>query len=306
MTNPSNILTVDVEDWYQLANRKLLGRNMPASDEVLIDTHIILDLLANHQARATFFVLGVIAAQYPELVMRIKNEGHEVATHGYAHFLVKHMSPRAFAEDLTRSIHVLEDIVQEPILGYRAPEFSIDDSCAWAHEVMVEAGLQYDSSIFPIRGMRYGTHSAPRHPYVINTPSGSIQELPLATGKILGQNLPVGGGGYLRLLPLQYINWGIRSLNAQGQPATLYVHPYEFGDRWLDLAVPNGPVRRRLALKARSVRRNLGRGDSMRRKFNQLLGQYRFVPIKEWFAHERQSVGPTVLSENRQAVRPAV
>jgi polysaccharide deacetylase family protein (PEP-CTERM system associated) len=282
---PVNVLTIDVEDWYQLAHGKLLGHSVPASRRVVVNTHLVLDLLAEHNVRATFFVLGIIAEQFPELVQRINKEGHEVATHGLMHRLITHMGPEAFDADLRRSIHILEDITQEPVWGHRAAEFSLNASSLWAFEVMAAAGLRYDSSVFPIRHPRYGMPAAPRHPYLIHTPVGTLVEFPLATVRFLGQNLPAAGGGYLRVFPLAFIRWGIQSLNRQGQAAVMYIHPYDFEEEWLDLPVPARSARKWLGLRMRALKRNWGRGQPIQAKFEVLLKSSPFAPLREVMAH---------------------
>lgn len=301
-----NAMTIDVEDWYRLAHYKLLRSIVPVSPHVVAQTHLVLDLLAESQDHATFFVLGVVAEQFPDLVRRIDEAGHEIATHGYAHRRLGELGPEKFEADLRCSIRILEDIIQKPVGGHRAPEFSIDQSTPWAWEIMAAAGLRYDSSVFPIRHPRYGLRSAPRNPYRVDTPSGALVEFPLATARFLGQNLPIAGGGYLRVLPFTFIQRGVRTLNRQGFHAVMYVHPYEFAEEWLDLPVPTRSVRRWLGLRLRAIKRNWGRGQPMRVKFRALLQSFSFVPLREVMAYgaERQDSGlfPTA----RPTVRPSV
>lgn len=276
-----NALTIDVEDWYQLANRKLLGRLVPASSRVLTNTYWILDRLAEYGIQATFFILGRVAKQYPDLVRSIIAAGHEIATHGYGHSLVHHLAPETFRTELNQSIRILEDIAQTNILGHRAPEFSLNGNSDWAFEIMAESGLRYDSSVFPIRHPRYGISGAPRHPYILHTKSGEFVEFPLATTSLLGQNFPIAGGGYLRLLPLPLIRNGVRDLNRQGYTAVLYVHPYEFDEDWLDLIHFPFPFSKRMSLRLRAIKRNWGRGYPMRAKFESLLKSFTFAPLSE-------------------------
>jgi polysaccharide deacetylase family protein (PEP-CTERM system associated) len=305
-SRPVNALTVDVEDWHQAAHRKLLGRSVPASRRVVVNTHLILDLLAEYNVRATFFVVGTVAEQFPELVRRINEEGHEVATHGFVHRLITHMGPEAFDADLRRSIHILEDIIQGPIWGHRAAEFSLNSSSLWALELMAAAGLRYDSSMFPIRHRRYGMPAAPRHPHLIHTSAGTLVEFPLATVRFLGQNLPIAGGGYLRVLPLALTRWGIQALNRQGQAAVMYVHPYEFEEEWLDLPVPNRSGRRWFGLRMRALKRNWGRGQPMQVKFTTLLRSFSFVPLREVMVHGAECQSSDILSTARPTIRSVV
>lgn len=301
-----NALTIDVEDWLQVAHRKLLGGYVPASRRVVANTHLILDLLAERGVQATFFVVGTVAEQFPDLVRRIKREGHEVATHGLEHRLITRMGPETFDVDLRRSIHILEEITQEPIWGHRAAEFSLNSSSQWALEIMAAAGLRYDSSVFPIRHARHGMPAAPRHPHLIHTPAGALVEFPLATVRFLGQNLPIAGGGYLRVLPLAFIRSGIRAINRQGQVAVMYVHPYEFEDEWLDLPVPTWSARRRLGLRIRALKRNWGRGQPMLAKFKALLNSFSFTPLREVMVHGAEWQNSDILSTAGPAIRSVV
>jgi polysaccharide deacetylase family protein (PEP-CTERM system associated) len=301
-----NALTIDLEDWHQIAYRKLLGRSVPASDRVVQNAHVILDLLAEHNTRATFFVVGTVAEQFPGLVCRISEAGHEVATHGLAHRYAIDLGPQAFEADLRRSIDILEEIVQERVWGHRAAEFSLDGSTLWAFKIMAAAGLRYDSSLFPIRHPRYGAPTAPCHPHLIHTPAGDLVEFPLATVRLLGQNLPIAGGGYLRLLPLAFIRWGIQALNRQGQMAVVYIHPYEFEEQWLDVPVATRSARKWFNLRWRALKRNWGRGWPVQAKFKVLLRSFSFAPLREVMVHGAEWQNSGILSTACPAIRPAV
>lgn len=303
---PINVLTIDVEDWPQLAHRKLLGNTIPVSSQVTSETHTILDLLAEYQAQATFFILGNVAEKHPDLIRRIAKEGHEVATHGHSHQRLRSMGPELFRSDLCRSIKILEDTVQTPILGHRAAEFSIDGTADWSYETMAAAGLRYDSSIFPIHHPSYGSPKSPRQPYTVQTNSGDLVEFPLATFRMLGQNFPIAGGGYFRLLPRSWIHRGIDSINRSGYLAILYFHPYELGHEWLDVPVQTSSIRRRLMLSARAYKRNYGRGQSMQEKFVALLSSYSFIPLREVLSLESERSSSELLSESRGSVRSTV
>ncbi len=276
-----NALTIDVEDWFQLAYQKLCGQDIPASGRVVDNTRWLLEVLAEYNVRATFFVLGMVARQHPMLVREIASAGHEVATHGFAHRCIHAQTQEAFEADLRRSIWLLEDIVQQPVWGHRAAEFSVGTKTPWVFEALVAAGLRYDSSLFPIRHPRYGVPHAPRLPHIISTPQGPLVEFPPATMRLFRQNIPVAGGGYLRFFPPALIRAGIRQLNRQGQIAVLYVHPYEFDEEWLDLPVPAASLSRRMYLRWRAWKRNWRRGHPMRIRFRQLLREFPFVPLRE-------------------------
>jgi polysaccharide deacetylase family protein (PEP-CTERM system associated) len=175
--------------------------------------------------RATFFALGRVCERFPALLPAITDAGHEVASHGYGHELVHRQSPDAFAADVARSIEVIEQQTDRRPIGYRAPAFSMTRQTGWAGPILAGLGFRYSSSIFPIRGRRYGQPDAPRVPY--RWPSCDLIEFPLTTIRMFGRNLPVCGGGYTRLLPAPILASTIGLLNRRGQPAVIYLHPYE-------------------------------------------------------------------------------
>lgn len=299
----TNVLTIDVEDWHQLAYRNLRGRDVEASRRVVDQTHLILNLLAKHDARATFFVVGTVAEQFPELVRRIQSEGHEVGTHGYSHRPTTSMEPAEFADDLGRSVRVLEDITQGSVLGHRAATFSLNGQPSWALETLVAAGLRYDSSLFPILHPAYGSPTASRLPHRMETSNGPLWQFPLATVRLLGQNVPIAGGGYLRILPFPFINWGIKTLNRRGQMAVIYVHPYDLEEEWLDLPVTVRSPLERARLGIRALKRNWGHGQSLKAKLDALLSSYRFSPLQDVMAvYEARRESTEILS----AARPTV
>lgn len=239
-----NALTVDVEDWYQ----STYDLDAPISDCVVRNTHRLLDLFDEYGVRATFFVLGLVCEKYPPLIAQIKAGGHELATHGYSHRPVNRMSPREFAEDVRRSLDLIQSTAGERVYGYRAPDFSIDAHSLWALEVLIENGLRYDSSIFPIRNARYGIRGWYRFPQRIDFDGrGAIIEFPLSTVRVGGYTLPFVGGGYSRLLPVWLIKLGIRKLNRAGQGAVVYLHPYEFAPDEMDELRAKVPFKVRLS-----------------------------------------------------------
>ena len=226
-----NALSVDVEDWFHVS----LFRHHIRPDEwndlestVVTNVCRILNLFSRYNVKATFFVLGWVAERFPEIVIAIKEQGHEVATHGYAHQIIYEQSPKAFYHDVRRSIEVLNKITGDPVKGYRAPSYSITRLSLWAWEVLVDLGLQYDSSVFPIKHDVYGIADAPRFPFKVSVSGkGSLIEFPISTIKFFGKNVPIAGGGYLRLYPFWFFKYGIRKLNAEGKPAIIYFHPWE-------------------------------------------------------------------------------
>jgi polysaccharide deacetylase family protein (PEP-CTERM system associated) len=226
-----NALTIDVEDYYMVsafADRIRFADWGDHESRVERNTHKILALLNERDVKATFFVLGWVAERFPALIREIQSGGHEIASHGYNHRLIYHLSPQEFREDLKRSCGVLEGLTGASVLGYRAASYSIVQRSIWAIDILIEEGLVYDSSVFPVYHDRYGIPGAKRHPHVITRPGGSIIEFPPATMKIGRQVFPVAGGGYLRLLPISLTRHAIRRLNKkEKQIAVVYLHPWE-------------------------------------------------------------------------------
>ena len=224
------IFSVDVEDYFSVeAFAGTVSRSSWGSYPLRVErnTMRLLELLERRRIRATFFVLGWVAERVPALVRRIAGAGHELACHSYWHRLVYQLSPAEFREDTRRAKDAIEQAGGEAVYGYRAPSYSITGKSAWALEILAELGFQYDSSIFPIHHDTYGIPRAPRTPFRAATASGSIVEFPLTTFRAGLQNLPVGGGGYLRIFPFWYTRFGVRQAQAQGVPLIVYVHPWE-------------------------------------------------------------------------------
>lgn len=172
-------------------------------------------------------MVGWVAERFPALIREIAARRHDLACHSYWHRLVYQLSPKDFREDTQRAKDIIEQTSGQPVYGYRAPTYSIVAESLWALEILVELGFTYDSSIFPIHHDRYGIPSAPRAPFRIQTPAGPLIEYPLTTFQIGAHRLPVGGGGYLRLLPRWYTRFGIRRAQQEGLPVIVYVHPWE-------------------------------------------------------------------------------
>ena len=272
-TKTTNILTIDVEDWYMNTD---ISTWDCYEDRIVESTNKILRLLNKSNIKATFFVLGYVAENFPELVERIKDEGNEIATHGYSHIMVTKQRPSEFKEDLLKSIRVLETITGDKVMGYRAPWFTIMEETAWAIDVLNKAGLKYDSSVFPVKTHRYGLPDAPLFPYHISKtnikredPKENFLEFPLSVYKIpvVHKNIPIAGGFYLRLFPYWFIKHAIKKINKMGQPAIFYIHPWEFD--------PKQP--RIDELKGHHYY-NLHRTE---KKFKKLLKDFKFVSVWE-------------------------
>jgi polysaccharide deacetylase family protein (PEP-CTERM system associated) len=229
----------------------------------------VLDLLAKLNIEGTFFVLGWVAERYPGLVRDIHSAGHEVACHGYNHRLIYHLTPDQFREDVRFAKGILEDMTGEAVLGYRAASYSIVKKTLWALDTLIEEGFLYDSSIFPIHHDRYGFPGANRFPHVIERGGGKIYEFPPSTVRIFGQNVPVAGGGYLRLLPLHVTRKAIRRINEkEKEPAIIYIHPWE-----IDLDQP------RMKGRWRSKFRHYVNLSTTMPKLTSFLNEFSFRPL---------------------------
>lgn len=227
-----NALTVDVEDWFHanaLSAAAPRERWDGLESRVVANTQRLLDLFERRQVRGTFFVLGWVAERMPELVRQIDRAGHEVACHGYSHQLVFRQSRDEFRAETLRAKALLEDATGKAVRGYRASTYSITAASTWALDVLVEAGFDYDSSIFPIRHDVYGYPEAQRWPGRLATPGGgTIVEFPMTTAEVAGLRLPVCGGGYFRLLPYAYTRFGLGRVNGRDRrPFVFYLHPWE-------------------------------------------------------------------------------
>ena len=267
-----NAMTIDVEDYFHVSVFDGIvprARWETLESRVCANTDRLLEIFAEYEVTATFFVLGWVAERYPSVVQRITAEGHEVASHGYGHRLVYDQTPRAFREDVRRAKHLLESISGAPVHGYRAPSYSVTPQSLWALDILIEEGYGYDSSIFPIRHDRYGIPLSPRHPYVLRRPQGTLIEAPGSTTAFGPLNLPIAGGGYFRILPYAWTRWGISRLNREeARPAIFYLHPWEID--------PGQPQLRTSVLGRFRHYHNLGTTE---RRLRRLLGDFQFGPM---------------------------
>ncbi len=279
----TNALTIDVEDWYTsslaLFNRSNLPYGSKPGDSVVNNTKNILEILREYGYRATFFILATVAEYYSNLVKEIHRQGHEVATHGYSHRLVYQMRPEEFEEDLVKSIGLIEDIIKEKVIGYRAGYFSITKKSLWALDILLKHNIKYDSSIFPIRRKLYGIPEFSRFASVVKKQENHrLWEIPPSTISLLGQNFPVGGGGYLRICPYRFIRWGIRKLNREGHPGVIYIHPYEIDTE--DIEMDNLP--KNLSTKFTLFTQRINR-SRFQEKVRELFDDFKFSSIREVF-----------------------
>lgn len=269
-----NALTVDVEDYFQVsALAPHIDRRTWDAQPCRVERNVerLLQMFAEHRARATFFTLGWIAERYPHVVRAIVDQGHELASHGYAHLRASEQTPEEFAADVRRAKALLEDIGGSAVHGYRAPSFSIGRANLWAFDVLEQAGYRYSSSVYPVRHDHYGMVEAPRFPYAARP---GLIEIPITTARVFGQNLPAGGGGYFRLAPYALSRWALRHVNAADRrPAVFYFHPWE-----IDPGQPRVP---RTGLKTRFRHYvNLAKTES---RLTRLLGDFRWGRVDEVF-----------------------
>jgi polysaccharide deacetylase family protein (PEP-CTERM system associated) len=270
-----NALTFDVEEYFhaEAFSSVVRPQEWPSLESRVVGaTERLLDLLDETGTSATFFVLGWVAERHGGLVRAIQTRGHEIASHGYGHQMITRLNRAQFAEDVRRGKAAVEDVTGTAVIGYRAPTFSVVRGTLWSLEVLAEAGFRYDSSIFPIVHDRYGIPDAARFPHrVAAGPGVEIGEFPLSTIAWLGWRFPVAGGGYFRLLPYAFTHRAVRHLNErEGQPAIVYLHPWE-----IDPAQPRLPVgwvtRFRHSVNTQTTES----------KIHHLLRDFRFAPVRD-------------------------
>jgi len=267
----THALSFDVEDWFQgFVHRGIRGWEQHGSREKQnIDR--VLSLLDQFKTKATFFVLGKLAKEQPEIVLSISRAGHEIASHTYSHKPVPEHTPSSFREDLKRSIAILEDITGNSVVGYRAASWSVRSDCLWALEILAEERVLYDSSVFPTSLHSYGISSSPTYPHRLHFTSGqSILEFPAQVFSLAGLRVPSAGGFYFRALPFQLSLRALKQSERSAHSGMVYLHPYD-----LDAQVP----RIKVPLAFRVIRYyNLAKTET---RFRRLLSSFRFSPIKD-------------------------
>ena len=290
-----HIMTVDVEDYFMVeafsgSVRMDSWDNWPS--RVVNNTRKILDLFDRHEVKGTFFIVGWVAEKFPSLVQEIHRRGHELACHSYWHRTVYSLTPDEFRQDTHSAVRAIEDAAGVKVQGYRAPSWSITKSCLWALDVLAEEGFTYDSSIYPIRHDLYGVPGAQRFPYAITCKNGkSLREFPPTTVRILGQNIPAAGGGYLRIFPISYTNWVFRKFEREyGERVVVYVHPWE-----LD------PEQPRISKSLKSTVRHYTGLSSTADKLEKLLAKYTFgtysqLQVPKEFPYVGEEPAPSIAS----------
>ena len=274
-----HFFTVDVEEYFQVV---ALSPYAPMSSWETFESRVepaidrLLALMAEHGATGTFFTVGWVAERHPAMVKRIAAAGHELASHTYDHVRITHQTPEAFRASIRRTKQVLEELTGAPVLGFRAPSFSIVRGTEWALDLLIEEGHRYDSSLFPVSRSGYGYVGGQRDPYWIDRPAGRLAEIPPATLRVLGQTLPAAGGAYFRILPPALVHAALRSAAGRGQPGTFYIHPWEWD-----------PGQPRLAVPVLTQVRHYGGQGGVFGRLGRLLEQFQFEAISNWFAGGR-------------------
>lgn len=270
--------TVDVEDGISIAMRDAFGKQIPQTDRVVSNTNRILDLMAKYNTKGTFFTLGQVAEHFPDLIKRIANEGHELGVHGYDHWQFFKLSPEQAFEEISSAKKIIEDISGAPVYGHRAPAFSIMPETQWGLEMIEKAGFVYDTSIMPCKMNRYGWPEFPKATTKVVLPDGkSLIEVPLSVDKLFFKEVPVCGGGYLRLFPFAFSKNSFEKVS-QKRPVIVYIHPYEVDpNRYPDFyfeELQQADWKKRLKMKSFWINR-----ASVFPKLEKFLQMYAFEPM---------------------------
>jgi polysaccharide deacetylase family protein (PEP-CTERM system associated) len=270
-----HILSIDLEDYFQVeAFAGIVSRDdwdrFPSRVEG--NCHRLLDTFDRYGVKATFFVLGWIAHRFPALVREVHARGHELACHSYWHRRVNSLSRSEFRQDTRAAREEIQQAASASVSGYRAPTWSITSECLWALDVLAEEGFTYDSSIFPIRHDLYGIPSAARYPYYHTTGQGTrLMELPPATVRVAGKNIPAAGGGWFRIFPLLYTRWAFRRFEREDRPLVFYLHPWEID-----------PEQPRIAAPLKSRLRHYTNLRATQSRLERLLQSYEFQTFREY------------------------
>lgn len=280
-SSPPHHFTVDVEEYFQVS---AMEPHVSRASWDTIPSRVgesvarLLDLLSRHGAKGTFFVLGWVAERHPDLVKGIAGNGHEVASHGWGHRRVTELTPDSFRRSIGRSKALLEDLTGAPVLGFRAPSFSIVSGHEWALDLLIEEGYRYDSSLFPVRRRGYGYPRGLRDPYWIERNNGRLLEVPPATLRVFGNNLPAAGGAYFRLFPYRVTRAAFLDCERRNVAGTFYIHPWE-----LDPQQPRLPVSFTTRL------RHYGGLERTEARLERLLSEFQFVPVGTRFRAGEQA-----------------
>lgn len=266
-----NYLTIDVEDYFQVSAFEDIIHPQDwgtMEQRVVGNTEKILFLLAEYQTKATFFIVGWIAERYPQLIKSIHDQGHFIGAHSYWHRKIYDLTPEEFRADTLKVKSLLESIIGEPVLGYRAPSYSITRNSLWALDILKELGFAYDSSIFPIHHDTYGIPDAPRFAY---RHTNGLREYPISTSLLCGRKIPVSGGGYFRLFPYWFTRYALQTVNQkESKPFIFYLHPWEID--------PEQPRMRQARFLSRF--RHYNQLQKTHSRFERLLKDFNFQPFE--------------------------
>jgi polysaccharide deacetylase family protein (PEP-CTERM system associated) len=273
-------LTVDVEDGINISMRDNFQVEMEPTGRVEDNMEIILEICERNKVRATFFILGEIAEKFPELIKRVGAAGHEIGVHGYHHDQIFKLTPDKLKADLGRAKALMEDLSGQEIRGFRAPAFSINQKTSWALPLIADCGFSYDSSIFPSLSLRYGWKDFSKNICRIDLgDSSSLVEVPLSVIHMLGRDIPVGGGGYLRYFPYGFTRRALQRISRERSPV-IYLHPYELDTkRYPDFyheAIARSPFKKRMYLSLYRFKK-----DTVKSKLDRITSTFEFLPLKD-------------------------
>lgn len=291
-------MTIDVEDYHSVFGRDWLEREGPPTEAVVRNSRRMLGWLAERDVRCTCFVLGEVAEAFPDLIREIAAGGHELGVHGYYHRQVFKLNPDSFRREVSDAKALIEDIAGSPVSGHRAPAFSIMPETSWALDVLAEVGFEYDSSIYPIKGSRYGWPGFPLDIHEMQLAGGRrIIEAPLSTVSIFGRRFPSCGGGYLRHFPAFVTHYAIGRV-ARQRPAIVYLHPYEIETDSPPIDASHLPSDRQSQV-IQSHNRQLRNRDTVEAKVRRLLNEFSFAPLTEIIQHQMNERKPLVASNSK-------
>jgi len=273
-----NAFTIDVEDGVSLAMKNFFGIDTSQTTRVVTCTYQILELLSRYNAKATFFVVGKVAEDFPELVKAIHNNGHEVGIHGYNHIRYDHLDYQAAYNEINDTKKMMEDLIGASVRGHRAPAFSINEKTYWVLDILSEVGLMYDSSIVPANRNGYGYSGFNRDIVEIAAPSGGeLIEVPLSVVGFPGRGLFALGGGYLRMFPYIFTDYAVKNIS-RIRPVIFYMHPYELDtERYPDYyfeALKDQPLKKQITMRSKWINR-----DTVYGKVKRLLENHRFTSV---------------------------
>jgi len=275
IARPKHVLSIDLEDYFHV---EAFSRQIDRSDwqhyptRVVENSHRLLDLFDQHGVKATFFVLGWVASRFPRLIRQIHERGHELACHSYWHRKIYTLTPSEFREDTRLARFAIEDAASVAVHGYRAPTWSVTRDSLWALDILAEEGFTYDSSIFPVHHDLYGIPGASRYPWIYTSAAGNkLLELPPATIEFCGTNLAAAGGGYFRLLPMQFTEWAFQRFEKEQKSLVFYLHPWEID-----------PGQPRIAAPLKSRLRHYTNLASTQHRLEKLLQRYSFQPFRDY------------------------